>query len=348
MAVGTAVKSTQKLRLIMNQEATLGGAGFNSGANVYELPLLSHPSIVDLTAPLESAPQILGKYNMDSDHSAHNRTNQMFEISFSVLCSPTVLDFLCLFMFEDGDGTNTITGEYSPPDWLDGIDTDYSAVICIGSGGYSNTVGEERDVFYRGCVMKSLEITHAIDSESGKPVANCVFISGYKPTYFEGISTGTYNSGSAESGWDKLTGESATDFIDWADNITYVDSGGDGYEIHPYSYSVSMARDIQRVGCVDYTDFEPDGYVMQGGWDISMNVVYKRDENFASFLSKLYDSTSTMIRIGDSGASPFDIHCYGKISEHSVDTGSPELRNSITIKGMRNIENNATLLNLEM
>jgi len=351
MAVGTVVKSTQGLRLIMNHEANLGGAGFNGGADVYELPLLSPPSIVDLTAPLESAPQILGKYNMNSDHSAHNRTNQMFEISFSVLCSPTVLDFLCLFMFEDGSGTNLLRGDYSPPVWQNGVDTDYSATISIGGAGYSDTAGgNERDINYRGCIMKSLTIDHAIDSESGKPVANCVFVTGCPPNYFDAISDGNYNSGSFESGWVKLTGESATNFIDWASTNTYIESPEAGYEIHPYSYSVSMARDIQRVGCVNYTDFKPDGYVMnQGtGWDISMNMVYKRDENFASFLSYLNDNTLIMLRIGDGSASPFDIHCFGKVSEHSVDTGSPELRNSITIKGMANIETSGQILNLEM
>jgi len=342
MAVGTAVKNTQGIKLVINREATLGSGTIFGGADRYQLPLLSPPSIVDLTAPLESAPQILGKYNLDSDHSAHNRTNQMFEISFSVLCSPTVLDTLCLFMFEDGDGTNTIAGDYSPPAWQNGVETDYSCVIWIGGGGYSNTAGgDERDIYYSGCIMKSLEITHAIDSESGKPVANCVFISGYPPTYHDGISDANFS-------WTSLTGESATDFIDWDTNYTYIYGASADYVIHPYSYSVSMARDIQRVGCVDYTDFKPNGYVMnQGtGWDISMNIVYKRDENFASFLSHLHDNTPTLIRIAN--ASNFDIKVYGKISDSSVDTGSPELRNSITIKGMRDIEGSGIILNLEM
>jgi len=342
MAVGTAVKNTQGIKLLIGQEERLGYSGLIGTR--YELPLLSPPSIVDLTAPLESAPQILGKYNMDSNHSAHNRTNQMFEISFSVLCSPTVLDTLCLFMFEDGDGYNTITGDYSPPTWQNDVAVNYSATIFIGGGGYGEGT-EEKDLKYSGCIMKSLEITHAIDSESGKPVANCVFVSAYSPTYHEGVTNGNLTGG-----WTSLTGDSATDFIDWHTNNTVINSSSDGWEIHPYSYSVSMARDIQRVGCVDYTDFKPDGYVMnQGtGWDISMNVVYKRDENFANFLSYTHGNTPILLRIGDSAGNPFDILCYGKIAEHSVDTGNPELRNSITVKGMRDIEGVDIILKLAM
>jgi len=345
MAVGTQVVSTQALKLIINHEAYLGNSSMMGGTTRYQLPLLSPPSIVDLTAPLESAPQILGKYIMDPDHSAHNRTNQMFEISFSVLCSPTVLDTLCLFMFENGSGTNTITGAYSPPAWQNGVAVDYSATIYIGGGGYGNDADNQDDMRYVGCIMKSLEITHAIDSESGKPVANCVFVTGYAPVYYDGVTDNNITDG-----YTSLTGESATDFISWSSIRTYISSNGDGYKLHPYSYSVSMARDIQRVGCVDYTDFKPDGYVMnQGtGLDISMTMVYKRDENFANFLSQIYDSTSTVVRIGDAAATPFDIHCYGKVSEHSVDTGNPELRNSITIKGMRDMGGSGVLLNLEM
>ncbi len=341
MAIGTQVVSTQALKLIIGHEATMGDGGLNTGATRYQLPILSPPSIVDLTAPLESAPQILGKYAQDSDHSAHNRTGQMFEISFSVLCSPTVLDFLCQFAFEDGDGTNQISGNYSPPAWQNGADTDYSASIYIGGGGYGNNSADQDDVYYNGCICKSLEITHAIDSEGGKPVANVTFVTGYAPQYTDDVTDGvtTYTS---------LTGDSATDFTDWHTDNTYIENSGAGYEIHPYSYSVSLARDIQRVGCVDYTNYEPNGYVMAGGWDTSMNVVYKRDENFANFLSRMHDGTGTILRIADSSVSPFDIYVYGKISEHSVDSGNPELRNSITIKGMRNIEGSDVIVNLEM
>jgi len=233
-----------------------------------------------------------------------------------------------------------------PPAWQNGVAVDYSATIWIGGGGYSNTAGgNERDIYHRGCIMKSLEITHAIDSESGKPVANCVFVTGYPPTYHDGISDGNISNS-----WTSLTGESATDFISWSSANTYISSNADGYEIHPYSYSVSCSRDIQRLGCVDYTDFKPDGYVMnQGtGWDISMTMVYKRDENFANFLSQIYDNTTAQIRFSDSSSAPLNIRIYGKISEHSVDTGSPELRNSITVKGMGDIEGSGVILQLMM
>ena len=341
MALGTVVKSTQGLKLIIYKTTALGGGGLSGTA--YQLPILSPPSIVDLTAPLESAPQILGKYAQDSDHSAHNRTNQMFEISFSVLCSPTVLDFLCLFMFEDGDGTNQLLGNYSPPAWTNGGSTGEYCVIGVAGGGYESDSGgaDNEDMTYTGCIMKSLEITHAIDSEGGKPVANCTFVTGFSPTYTDAFTDDDLTRTS-------LTGESATDFTDWSDDYTYVESSGAGYEIHPYSYSVSLARDIQRVGCVDYTNYQPDGYVMAGGWDTSMNVVYKRDENFANFLSRMHDGTHIVLRVADSSASPFNVYVHGKISEHSVDSGNPELRNSITIKGMRDIESGNTIVNLEM
>ena len=340
MAIGTQVVSTQALKLIIGHEATMGDGGLNTGATRYQLPILSPPSIVDLTAPLESAPQILGKYAQDSDHSAHNRTGQMFEISFSVLCSPTVLDFLCQFAFEDGDGTNQISGNYSPPAWQNGADTDYSAQIFIGGGGYGSNSADQDDVYYNGCICKSLEITHAIDSEGGKPVANVTFVTGYAPQYTDDVTDGvtTYTS---------LTGDSATDFTDFAycriGDHSHGDWAGGNYDVHPYSYSASLARDIQRVGCVDYTNYEPDGYVMAGGWEVSGTVTCKRDENFGNAKTFLYDGEEVRFGISDNGNWLCEI-TGGKLSESSVDTGNPELRQSFTVKGTGDIESGTNVI----
>ena len=339
MAVGTAVKNTQGLKLILFKTTDMGGTTLSGDR--YQLPLLSPPSILDLTAPLASSPQLVGKYTLDDGQSVHNRTNQMFEISFSVLCSPTVLDTLCLFMFEDGDGTNTITGNYSPPAWTNTGSTGNPTNIMIGGGGYDNVVGGgKRDMRYVGCIGKSLEITHAIDSESGKPVANVTFVTGYSPIYGDNVSDGTDT-------YINLTGDSATNFTDWGTDTGLTNNGSE-YDLHPYSYSVSMARDIQRVGCVDYTNYQPDGCVMQGGWDISMNMVYKRDEIFASIKDAMHDSDTVVLKVADNSSSPFRIFVVGKVSEHSVDTGNPELRNSITVTGMRDVELTNSVMNLEM
>tara|TARA_Y100000310_G_scaffold344218_1_gene455782 strand:- start:140 stop:1165 length:1026 start_codon:yes stop_codon:yes gene_type:complete len=341
MAVGTQVVSSQNLKLLINHELTMGDTALNGGATRYQLPLLAPPSVKDLYTQLDSAPRIIGSYTLDGDNAIHNRYSQMQEISFSVLCSPDVLDILCLFMFEDGDGDNKILSNYSPPTWYNGVDTDYSASIFIGGGGYGNNAVDNDDVYYPGCIMKSLEITHAIDSEGGKPVANCVFVTGYNPTYYDGITDGDITGS-----WTTLDGSGAHSFTNWDDDTTYISASGAGYEIHPYSYSVSIARDIQRVGCVDFTNYLPNGYVMVGEMDISMNILYKRDQNFVQLKPFLNDSSINNYRIGD--ASNWTVMIAGLVSENSVDTGSPELRNSVTVKAMDNIEGTTALLTLNM
>ncbi|MAG59900.1 hypothetical protein CMO96_03885 [Candidatus Woesebacteria bacterium] len=268
----------------------------------------------------------------------------MFEISFSVLCNPNVLDLLCLYAYEDGDGTNILVGNYSPPNWINGATATDTQIIYIGGGGYEIQSGttDNQDVYYVGCVCTSVEITHAIDSEGGKPVANVTFQTGYSPAYGDNFSDGAITVSN-------LAGTTGTDFDSWVFGDTYIDTDDESHRIHPYSYSISFARTIERVGWVDTTDFSPNGYVWSSGtsWDVSMNCVYKRDSQFDSIKANLVDSGVTNMRIGDNGT-PFRVAIVGVVSDHSVDTGSAELRNSTTIKGMNDTEAVTGILSLEM
>lgn len=328
MAIGTRVQSTQALKLVLYHEATLGNAGLNSGATRYQLPIISPPTFKDLSGVLEPAPAVLGKYAQEKGQAYHNRTNQMHEISFSVVCSPTILDLLCLFAFEDGDGTNQLLGTYQPPAWLGGADTNYSATIDIGGGGYSSTLPDYR---YQGCILTALEITHDISSEGGNPIANCTFVTGFYP---RGTDDLTDTGGTDDYTPTLLTGESATNFTSWVEADTYFQTDDANHRIHPYNYGISLSRDIQRVGCGDYTDYSPNGYIMAGHWDISGTITIKRDENWANMNTDLYDSGSTIFRIGD--GSNWDCYIQGKVEDGSIDTGNPELRNTISIRGFGN------------
>jgi hypothetical protein len=58
------------------------------------------------------------------------------------------------------------------------------------------------------------------------------------------------------------------------------------------------------------------------------------------------DSTFTTMKIGD--GSNWGIVCNGKISDSSVDTGSSEVRDNITIKGMAGTNATNNILSLEM
>jgi hypothetical protein len=306
----------------------MGDAGLNSGATRYQLPIISPPTFSDNSAPYEPAPVVFGKYAQERDQAYQNRTNIVQEISFSVVCSPTVLDLLCLFAFEDGDGTNQLLGTYSPPAWTNGADTNYSATIDIGGGGHSATYPDNR---YRGCILTSLEITHDISSEGGKPIANCTFMTGYQPTQVDDL---TDTGGTDDYTPSLLTGESATNFTSWVEADTYFEVDDADHRIHPYNYAISLSRDVQRVGCVDYTNFEPDGYVMAGQWDVSGSITFKRDENWQNMKSLLYDSANTIFRIGD--GSNWDCYIQGRVEDGSIDTGNPELRNTISMRGLGN------------
>ncbi len=328
MAIGTRVQSTQALKLVLYHEATMGNAGLNGGATRYQLPIISPPSFKDLSAPLEQSPAVFGKYAQERVQAYHNRTNQMHEISFSVLCSPTVLDFLCLFAFEDGDGTNQLLGTYQPPAWLGGADTNYSATIDIGGGGWSSALPDMR---YQGCVCTSLEIVHDINSEGGKPIANCTFVTGFYP---RGTDDLTDTGGTDDYSPTLLTGETATNFTSWVEADTYFQTDDANHRIHPYNYSINLTRDIQRVGCVDYTNYSPNGYVMAGHWDTSGSISFKRDENWNNMLSDLYDSGNAIFRIGD--GSNWDCYIQGKVQDGVIDSGNAELRNTITMKGLGN------------
>jgi len=344
MAVDTAVRSTQDLKLSIGTATTTGGT---TCSTFYVLPILSPPTILDITAPLEEASPILGTHTMSKSGAFHNRTNKMYEISFSVLASPTIMDLMCLYAYEDGDGVNNLIGNYRPPNWINGATaTDTQNIYIQGAGFSENTAStdENSDMYFKGCVCTSLELTHAIDSESGKPVANMTFVTGYNPEYGDNMSDGEAPHNTAVN----LTGEGSPNFSDWT-TATDIHSSDAGYQIHPYSYSLSMARDVQRIGYVNATDFSPIGYTMVGQWDVSMNCTYKRDANFTNLKSLLYDSTYIYIDMyGNTGGNDWNVFCYGKVTEGGVDTGNPELRNTITLKGMGDVESATAYCGMSM
>lgn len=121
-----------------------------------------------------------------------------------------------------------------------------------------------------------------------------------------------------------------------------------GYEVHPYSYSVSFSRPIERVGCVDYTDFKPYGYVVNGAVEISMTMNYKRDANMGNFKALFYNNSVCSMKIGGVSPSSWSVYGHGKVSEAGIDTGSPELRNTLTIAGSVDTESSSKILELTM
>ena len=328
----------------------MGDGGLNSGATSYELPIISYPTIHDPFAQIsyESPGVTIGSYTLDESWERQNKFNQFYEISFTSMVTPTLLDLFCLFMFEEGGGVNIIPGKYAPPSWLNGIDTNYSALIVVGGGGYDAVGGTFPDLNYEGCILKSMTLNHAVDSEAGKPTMDLTFVTGYKVKYTNDIDAGDLNSGSAESGWNKtqLGSPNSVNFTGFSGGQTYFSSSADGYEIFPYSYSMSIDRDIQRVGCVDYTNHEPDGYVMQGAMNASMTVVYKRDGNQTNYAGDLSDNSLSTIAVGDDA--DWEISISGKVSEHGADSGSPELRNSTTVTMAGDLQASGATLTMKM
>tara|TARA_R100001594_G_scaffold65971_1_gene100310 strand:- start:1882 stop:2706 length:825 start_codon:yes stop_codon:yes gene_type:complete len=242
-------------------------------------------------------------------------------------------------MMEDGSGVAEFKGNYTPPTWTSGTNDGQTYVIGIKGGGYNTTdtsANAQTDIFYKGCVGKSFTINHSIDEQGGHPTIEVTFVTGYKPYYIDSLSD-------PADGWTltDLNGSGKlADFINWHDDNTWIDADTSGHEIHPYGYSVTYERPITRVGSDMFETTansgtptnEPFGYIVNDIISISMEITYRRDENFNTFLSRLADNNSTKISIGES--SGWLVSMVGKASSSSVETGSSELRNTLTVEGM--------------
>jgi len=325
MAIGTNFKATQDLKVIIGTEATVGSGTLHASGTWNQMPMIAPPTINENQVALDTGSQQTGIYTPNHNQMKQRLDNPIWEIQLQFLGN--MGNGLADYLFHKTPAK--LNSDFTPPDWTDGAtntaETDrITATIYIGGAGITTS---DRDQIFKGCVCKSIELSHSIDSNGGFPVITATFITGYKMAYLDTVSDGTISptdlSGDASVHWTSLTslvgkhqGETA---------------GSSNYDVRAFGYNLSVSREIARVGYQDTTDYEPYSYEQVGGFSVSGDVTYKKDSNHGSIDDYLRNDNMSGFKFSD--GSGYTVIFNGLASDVANDTGSAELRNNISFTG---------------
>ena len=348
MAIGTNFKATQDLKVIIGTEATVGSGTLHGSATWYQLPMIAPPTINGNQVALDTGSQQTGIYIPNHNQMKQRLDNPIWEIQLQYLGTPdsnlAVMPYLTNFRHSS---VASLTSDYSPADMTQGASNGVttstnaqygSATIYIGGAGNGTS---DNDLLYAGCVCKSIELSHSIDSNGGFPVITATFVTGYTVGGSNDIADG---SGTTIT-WTDLSGDAS---VHWTSLTTsrVGDTSSASYDVRAFGYNISTSREIARVGYQDTTDYEPYSYEQVGGFSVSGDVIYKRDSNFASINDYLRNDTVGGFKFSD--GSGYTVELNGKVSDASTDTGSPELRNTISFQGAGDPATSDTIVSIDL
>jgi len=119
--------------------------------------------------------------------------------------------------------------------------------------------------------------------------------------------------------------------------------GSSDYDVRAFGYNLNISRNIERVGYTG-SGFSPMSYEQVGGFTVTGDVTFKRDINFTHIND--YFNNDAMSGFKFTNGSGYEVFLNGIVSDVSNDTGSPELRNTVSFQGAGNpkINNDGTTL----
>ena len=340
MAIGTNFKATQDLKVIIGTEATVGSGTLHADSSAlwYQLPMIAPPTINGNQVALDTGSQQTGIYTPNKNQMKQRLDNPIWEIQLQFLGN--FGGGLHAWLFHNSFAE--LNSDFAPPDWTNGATNVFSerasSTIYIGGAGNGTS---DNDLLYAGCVCKSIELSHSIDSNGGFPVITATFVTGYTVGGSNDIADG---SGTTIT-WTDLSGDAS---VHWTSLTTsrVGDTSSASYDVRAFGYNISTSREIARVGYQDTTDYEPYSYEQVGGFSVSGDVIYKRDSNFASINDYLRNDTVGGFKFSD--GSGYTVELNGKVSDASTDTGSPELRNTISFQGAGDPATSDTIVSIDL
>ncbi len=334
MALGTNFKAVQNIKAVIGTEAVIGDGNLHGSGTWYQLPLIAPPTITEGEVALDVGSQQVGNYVPNKHQMKQRLDNPLWEIQLQVLGTSGMHDY-CQGLFGLFGGSGTLASNYSPPSWTNGATNTFAQyptqVLYLSGANYDATNVDQK---FAGCVCKSIELSHSVDG-GGSPTLTLTFVTGYRGTGVNDVAGLTIS--------DKSNDDTAHFTALTTQRVG--DTSSANYDILGYSYNVSVSRDIHRVGYKDTTNYEPYSYEMVGGFDVSGSVTFKKDSNLANINNYFTNDTLGGFKFAGTG---YNVELNGLVSSVANDTGSAELRNTITLQGAGDPDTSDTIVSIDL
>ena len=262
MALSTAFQTKQNTNVVIGTEVTMGTATVAAGTTI-EMPVTDYSFDEIHKHSLSVAPPRTGSgaFTQSDDMVKWQRHDRMFDISITFHSTAQAINRVCLALFGDGDGTNTLIG--SMPSVVDFRDGQSNAVPVTLWFENSAHAGVGTDLYFTSCICTGLTLSGDIASNGGVVMATATFQTGYAPT--EGALTftgGTHTLLTAQTtmfNMHDLTVETLNE-----------------QDLLLYGFELAIARPVNRIGFDNGSNFKPMGYSI-GGYEVTGSLTCKRD-----------------------------------------------------------------------
>ena len=262
MAISTAFQTKQNTNVVIGTEVTMGTATLAAGTTL-EMPVTDYSFDEIHKHSLSVAPPRVGSgaFTQSDDMVKWQRHDRMFDISITFHASAQAIDRVCLALFEDGASPNALTGDM--PDTTDFRDGQSNIVPVTLWFENSAHAGNGTDTIFKSCICTGMTLSGDIASNGGVVLCTATFSTGYAPTQAALTFTGgTHTLLSAQQtmfNMHDLTVETLNE-----------------QDLLLYSFELSIARPVNRIGFDNGSDFKPQGYSL-GGYEVTGSLTCKRD-----------------------------------------------------------------------
>jgi hypothetical protein len=321
MAISKNFKISQEIEFVIGDEATVG-AGTSSTYHL--LNAIAPPSINIGNVPLDVGSERTGKYFLDHNQSKQRLDNALWEISVQVLATADAMTYSGKGLL--GGQVYLSSSAYTQPNLDAGatVANNSSQVILVKGAGYDFAT-PNNDLLFKGCILKSVEVAHSIDSNGGFPIMTLTWVTAY-PVALSNIAS----AGSPTAHYSEV----AQHFVDldcvngrWIGET----AGSSNYDCRAYGYTLNVSRDIQRVGYDGSNN--PLGYLQVGNHSVEGSITIKHDANQLNFDDYLRNNKISGFKVSGTG---YDVRLNGKMNDCSVDTGSADMRATYSYTGTGN------------
>ena len=265
MAISSAFQTKQNTRVIIGTEVTMGTACDEDSGVTIEMPVTDYSFDEIHKHSLSVAPPRTGSgaLTQSDDMVKWQRHDRMFDVSISFHGTAQSINRVCLALFGDGDGTNTLIGSMpSITDFRDGVANIVPVTLWFENSAHA---GQNTDLYFTSCICTGLTLSGDISSNGGVVMATATFQTGYAPT--EAALT--------------IEATSATNTV-ISDQITMFNMHDltvetlNEQDLLLYSFELAIARPVNRIGFDNGSNFKPQGYAL-GGYEVTGSLTCKRD-----------------------------------------------------------------------
>ena len=333
MAQATNFFPSQNVEVWYQKESQVGNQPDDSGLKKLQVTSFSIP---EASVPVEYSAQKSGQFTMTASQGHHSEGTKLWTFETVLRGTPDSVLLATEAVFEDASSEAVLNNDYAFPSatYVNDASSASTFEFRFINGGSDAT---NHNMVLQGCVGTGFTLAEDIGSEGGELVFTINWATAYYPAYSaDDISSPAYDTGTPKN-------------IRSLQSSTTGVNGGALEELVISSWELSVSRTIERIHYADNTSgtFEPLGYAMVGGFEVTGSITAIRNDDIHDLIAKFRDSNTVDINIQESSNFAIALDkCF--INEPSIDNGGAVLTETIpfTVVGADDISSTTKMVGI--